>query len=125
MKARIQWKGGMKFLMDAKAPFGEGSAATPKELLLMGLAGCTGMDVVDILRKARVPFDKLDIEAEGEQVTTHPMVFKSIHIRYIFSGINPPLEKAQKAVGLSQEKYCSISAMLKRSAEITYEIVMS
>jgi putative redox protein len=124
LKFESSHKSGQSYVMDAKPPYGKGEAALPKELVLMGLAGCTGMDVVDILKRSRTPFDRFTVEVEADETQTHPIIFKNIHIKYIFAGKNPPREKVQKAVALSQEKYCGVSAMLKRSSNITYEIVM-
>jgi len=132
MKLTATWKDGIKFqtvhksgreyLMDATPPYGEGAAATPKEMVLMGLAGCTGMDVADILRKSRVKFDSLKVEVSAKQTEKHPKVFSSIHLKFLISGKDLDREKIEKAVSLSQDKYCGVSAMLKKTARITYEI---
>jgi len=96
-------------------------AAAPMEAFLMTLGGCTGMDVVAILQKMRNEPRKFIIEIEGERAKEHPKVYTKVHIKYIFWGVE--YEKAKKAVELSQNRYCSISAMLRRSGcEIEYEI---
>ncbi len=101
---------------------GDDSAQTPKEAVLSGLAGCTAMDIVGILRKMRIDVDSMRIEVEADQTDEHPKVFKNIKMKYIFSkGADP--EKVERAVKLSQEQYCGVSAMIKKSADLTYEII--
>lgn len=96
-------------------------AAAPMEAFLMTLGGCTGMDVVAILQKMRNEPRKFIIEIEGERAKEHPKVYTKVHIKYIFWGVE--YEKAKKAVELSQNRYCPVSAMLRRSGcEIEYEI---
>ena len=116
-----------KVLMDAKPHQGMMSGGpSPMELLLTALTGCTGMDVISILSKMKVVEDlvSFQIEAEAERSQEHPKVYKKILLKYIFkfSG-EPPKDKVQKAVELSQEKYCSVSAMLGKTADISFEIV--
>jgi len=96
-------------------------AAAPMEAFLMTLGGCTGMDVVAILQKMRNEPRKFIIEIEGERAKEHPKVYTKVHIKYIFWGVK--YEKAKKAVELSQNRYCPVSAILRRSGcEIEYEI---
>jgi putative redox protein len=95
----------------------------PKPLLLASLAGCTGMDIVSLLKKMRVEADNFQIRVEGELTEDHPKYYHKIHVTYIFKGTNLDQQKIKKAVDLSQEKYCGVSAMLRKAAEITYEIV--
>ena len=99
----------------------DGSAAGtgPMELVLIGLAGCTAMDVESILRKKRADMRRLDLEVTGERATEHPKVFTDIHIVYNVHG-DVKRADAEHAVSLSHEKYCSVAASLK--AKITYEI---
>ena len=99
---------------------GDGAAAKPLELLLFGLGGCTGMDVVSILKKMSSEPAKLEISIEAERAEEHPKVFTKINIEYTFYGKNLKKENLEKAIKLSQEKYCSASAMFQKSAEITY-----
>src|SRR3990170_66575 len=135
MKVRAEWTAPMRFdgvaesgtrvVMDAMPEHGgTGAGSSPMETVLAALAGCTGMDVVSILSKMRAPLERLAISVEGERAAEHPKVFTTIHLRYEFSGANLAREQAEKAVTLSMEKYCSVSAMLKRSVEVTYEIVL-
>src|SRR5215212_7311202 len=118
MKTITKWKSGeafdsyqdaSKIEIDAKAGF------SPKALLLTGLAGCTGIDVVEILEKMRVPFADLTIEVEADQTAEHPRVFKDIHIRYIITTAEENRGKIKKAIDLSLEKYCGVSAMLRKN----------
>ena len=133
--ARVKWVEGMQFLghvpsghtvvMDATAEVGGAdSASRPKELLLAGLGGCTGMDVVSILRKMHVPFDSFEIEVHAEESTEHPKTWTRIELVYRIVG-DVPEDKFLKAINLSQERYCAVSAMLGKAAEITvrHEIV--
>lgn len=118
-----------KVLMDAKPQQGTMSGGpSPMELLLTALTGCTGMDVISILSKMKVVEElvSFQIEAEAERSQEHPKVYKKILLKYIFkfSG-KPPKDKVQKAVELSQEKYCSVSTMLGKTADISFEIVFA
>ncbi len=102
---------------------GEQKAPAPMEALLMSLGGCTGMDVVAILRKMRNEPRKFEIKIEGETAQEHPKVYTKVHLKYIFWGVD--YEKAKKAVELSQTRYCPVSATLRRGGtEVTYEIII-
>jgi putative redox protein len=99
----------------------EKSANSPVELVLIALAGCTASDVVSILRKKREPFTAVEVQARGERATEHPTVFTEIHVTYRVRG--KVTQKAMEdAVRLSKEKYCSVSAMLEKTAKITHTI---
>lgn len=112
-----------KLIFDADTTVGGNDAGPrPKPLLLAALGGCTGMDVVSILNKMRVELDYFNMVIEADQTDEHPKVYKTIHIIYEFSGKELQMEKLQKAVELSQERYCGVSAMLKKVLELTYEI---
>jgi putative redox protein len=104
--------------IDAKAGF------SPKALLLSGLAGCSGIDLVDILEKMRVPFADLKIEAEAEQTEEHPRVFKDIHLNFILRTEEEYRDKIKKAIDLSLEKYCGVAAMLKKNSSIQYIVTI-
>ena len=127
------WDGGMvfrieqdghTFTLDSSPDWGgTDSGPRPKALLLSGLIGCTGMDVVSILRKMKVEGYGLRIRADADYTEEHPVVFRSIHVTYSFTGENLPRERVQHAVELSQEKYCGVTAILGCSAEISWEIV--
>ncbi|MBX6352559.1 MAG: OsmC family protein [Thermoflavifilum sp.] len=123
MKVTARWRGRRRFEamgswgqpvpMDAKADVGgEGQGHRPMELLLMGLVGCTGIDIAMILEKMRLPLDRLDIEAAGTRREEHPQAFTEIHVTYHVDGEIPPA-KVWRAIHLSEQKYCSASASLK------------
>ena len=101
---------------DKKKGFG------PKALLLSGLAGCSGIDVVEVLRKMKVEFSDLEIDVEAEQTDEHPKVFKEIHIIYKIKTATENQDKVKKAIELSLDKYCGVSAMLKKNSPISYKL---
>lgn len=131
-RAQVKWVENYKFagisnsgksiIMDGPADMGGGSAVTPGELIFLALGGCTGIDVVSILNKMRVPFRDLKIEIEGEPVDTHPKTYRWIKVIYRIYGVADK-EKARQAVALSQDKYCSVSAIVRHSTELTHEII--
>lgn len=130
----LSWKRGMAFQTDLyghkitidadKSNGGQDLGPRPKALMLVALAGCTGMDIVSILEKMRVEIQDLDIKVEGEVTEEHPKHFTSMHITYEFWGNDLPLEKLEKAVALSDEKYCGVSATLKKGIPVTHSIVV-
>lgn len=133
MMATVTWTSGMAFeaeqegqriLIDVPGPDGTSRGVRPKGLLLTGLGGCTGVDVVSILEKMRVPFEGLAVEVRAEESESHPKVFTTIRVTYRFRGRNLPMDKLTRAVQLSQEKYCGVSAMLGKTAAIATEIVV-
>ncbi len=127
-----QWKGnltfsseinGHKLIMDApEVAGGKDLGPSPKKLLLTAIAGCSGMDVVSILKKMRVDFDKLDIEVEGELGDEHPKYYEKMHVIYTITGKDVPLEKVEKAVKMSEETYCGVGALYRKAIEVTSEI---
>jgi putative redox protein len=131
----VKWKGGMSFeakvmdykiIMDADPEFGgQKKGPKPKPLLLVALAGCTGIDIVSLLNKMRVEFKKFNIRVDGDTADEHPKKFTKITITYEITGKNIDREKVEKAVILSKEKYCSVSATLKNSVDIDYIIEIS
>ena len=94
---------------------------SPMELVLIGLCGCTGYDVVSILKKKREPFTSLEVRAEAERAPDPPSVYTEIKLIYRVGGRVSP-KAVEDAVRLSEEKYCSVSAMLQKTARITTEI---
>jgi len=94
----------------------------PKALLLSAIAACSGIDVVDILAKMRVPFSDLTIDVETEQTDEHPRVFKDIWITYKLKTGEENEDKVKKAIDLSLEKYCGVSAMLRKNSPIHYKL---
>jgi putative redox protein len=99
----------------------EKTASTPMELVLIALCGCTASDVVGILRKKREPFTALEVRASGERADGYPAVYTSIHLTYVVRG-QVSKKSMEDAVRLSKEKYCSVSAMLEKTAKITHTI---
>jgi putative redox protein len=99
----------------------EKTANSPMELLLIALCGCTAADVVGILRKKRESFTGLEVRAEGERASGYPAVYTAIHLTYFVRG-QVSKKAMEDAVRLSKEKYCSVSAMLEKTAKITYTI---
>lgn len=133
MEVTVRWIDGMQFVgktgsghtvvMDTSTEFGgENMAPAPMELLLVTLGGCTGMDVISILRKMQVGCECMEINIKGERSDEHPRVFKKIELTYRVKGKDIPEDKVKRAVELSQEKYCPISAVLKTVADITYRV---
>jgi len=128
----VVWKGDMAFeanvdghsvIMDAlPAAGGKDLGPTPKPLLMASLGGCTGMDVISLARKMRQEVESFEIRLQGTITEEHPMHYQAIHLIYVFRGKNPDPEKLKKAIDLSQEKYCGVSATLKKGVLITYEI---
>jgi len=126
MKTTTIWKGGQVYEStqpnNAKIDIDATSGFSPKALLLSGLAGCSGVDIVDILEKMRVPFSDLKIEVEAEQTEDYPRVFKDIHIHYTIAAGEENRDKIIKAIDLSLEKYCGVAAMLKKNSDIHYTL---
>lgn len=99
--------------------------ASPMELLLMGIAGCSGIDIVMILRKQQLEMTNFQMEVEGMRVDGEiPNVFRKIHLKIYIDG-DIPANKAKRAVDLSLEKYCSVSKMLEKTAEISTEVILN
>ena len=96
----------------------------PKALLLAGLAGCSGIDVIDILEKMKVEFSHFTIDAEAGQTEEHPKVFKDILITYRLKTTSDNEIKVKKAIELSLDKYCGVSAMLKKNSHIDYKLII-
>ena len=97
---------------------------SPKALLLAGLAACSGIDLVEILQKMKVTFSSLVIDTEAEQTDTHPKVFTEILITYKLKADPAEKEKVHKAIRLSLDKYCGVSAMLKKNSAIDYKLIL-
>ena len=109
--------------LDGPEEFNGSEAATrPKELILIGLAGCSGSDVASILSKMREKIQRFEIDVDSESATEHPKVFTKIHLKYRFWGENLKKDNIEKAIALSQDKYCSVTAMLKPKVEIEHSI---
>ena len=108
---------GHKILVDGDKKTGN----SPMELVLIGLCGCTGYDVVSILRKKREPFTSVEVRAQAERAVTPPTVYTEIRLVYRVGG-KVSHKAVEDAVRLSEEKYCSVAAMLNKSARISYAI---
>ena len=131
-QAIVTWQSNMAFeatinghqiIMDtAEDGGGNNQGPRPKILLLAGLGGCTGMDVVSILSKMKVVPEKFWMEISAEVSDEHPKVFNQIKLVYYFKGANLSFEQLEKAVNLSKEKYCAVSAILSKTAEMQIEI---
>lgn len=114
---------GHKFMIDAtEAVGGKDRGPRPKPLTLASLGGCTGMDVISILRKMRVEPDYFNVSVSAHTTDEHPKYYDKILITYTFRGKDLPMDKLDKAVNLSQDRYCGVTAMLSKAAEIKYEI---
>jgi len=136
-KARVRLVEGMQFVAEggtghaividgAPSVGGRDTGSRPMELLLMGLAGCTAMDVVFILRRKRQGITGLEVNVDADRASTHPKVYTRIHVEYVIYG-DVDDKAARQAIELSEGKYCSASAMLKKTAEVTwsYKIIPS
>ena len=114
---------GFKVAIDADPEFGgKSKGPKPKPLMMVALAGCTGMDVVSLLNKMRVDYESLNIKIDGELTEEHPKHFTKIKVIYELKGENIDIKKVQKAVDLSKEKYCGVSYSYKDIMELEYEI---
>jgi putative redox protein len=129
VEARLNWIDGERFVVSASSGHAvvvdadrqRNTAAGPMEMVLMGLCACTATDVVSILRKKREPFTALEVRAEAERAKEPPTVYTRIKLIYTVSG-QVSRKAVEDAVHLSEEKYCSVAAMLKSTAKITAEI---
>jgi putative redox protein len=97
----------------------------PMEMVLAGAAACTAFDVVWILRKARQPITDCVVDAEADRAAEEPKVFTRIHLTYRVTGNGLDPKQVERAVKLSKEKYCSATAMLAKTAEVTFEVVLA
>jgi putative redox protein len=131
MQARTVWTEKMKFKaeceghtieLDAKPPFGNSAGPTPKELLAMAVGGCTGMDVVALMKKYKQPLEAFEVMVDASVVeNVHPPIFKEIFLTFNFKGALDN-EKVKEAVRLSQSKFCAVSAMIVKTVPIHYKI---
>ena len=116
---------GHKLYLDANEEVGgKNTGPRPKALMMVALAGCTGMDVVSMLRKMRVEFEHFSIGVEADSASEHPKKYTGMKVIYSFKGKDLPKDKIQKAVDLSRERYCGVSANYKDSFPVTHEIVI-
>lgn len=124
--AKVQWIGGKRFVGTDSTSHSvvlstpdEGVGMKPSELLLVALASCTAVDVVEILTKKRIPLESLEIGVEAEQEKDPPWTFRRIHLDYQLKGEGLAEKDVSQAISLSEEKYCSVASTLKGKAEIT------
>ena len=133
MKARIKWVedalfvaesgSGHSFTIDGAAEVGgRNLGPRPMETVLLGLGGCSAIDVISILKKARQRVSDCVVDIEAERADAIPSVFTRIHLSYRISGTDLKEKQVQRAVDLSQEKYCSVTAMLRPGVEITHAV---
>lgn len=133
MKARIKWLEGRAFVAESGSGHaivmgGAGGAdgrtlgASPMELVLMGVGGCTAFDIIHILEKSREPVVDCVAELEAVRADDDPKVFTQVHMRFVVTGPGLNRDKVERAVKLSAEKYCSASAMIAKTAEISYDV---
>lgn len=112
-------------VMDGSETFGGSSAgSSPKELLMFALGGCTANDVIPILKKKRVPVEKLEIRVIGNVRDEHPQIFTDLHIEYIFYGDDLDTTAIETAINLSISKYCAVSAMLSGVVNLTHSYLI-
>ncbi|MBT3190662.1 MAG: OsmC family protein [Anaerolineae bacterium] len=118
---KVTWKKENVFSAEneagGKAELG-GINIRPMQMILASLAGCTGVDVVNILKKKRVNFKDIEIKVSGKRADTHPKVYTDIHVTYLIWGEGIKEKDVEQAIKLSEDKYCSVSAMLKSTAKI-------
>ena len=114
---------GFKILLDADPEHGgQNKGPKPKPLMMLALAGCTGMDLVSLMNKMRVTYESLNIRVIGDITEDHPKRFSKMKVIYEITGKDIDIKKIEKAVELSKEKYCGVSASYKEAMEIDHEI---
>lgn len=135
MRAKVIWNGDMSFTGTADSGFtlpldaystagGHEAGFRPTELIAIGLAGCTGMDVISILKKKRQDVTAFEVHAKVLRAEEHPKVFTHIELEYIVTGRDVDPAAVERAVQLSEERYCPSIAMLRKAAEITRKITL-
>ena len=116
---------GHKIMIDAKEEVGgENRGPQPKPFMLVALGGCTAMDVISILKKMRVELDDFKVRVEGDITEEHPKHFYKMKVIYEFTGKDLPMDKLKKAVSLSEERYCGVSASYRKAMELSSEIIV-
>ena len=135
MQSKVVWKGDMAFTGTADSTYllpldasstsgGKDLGFRPLQLMAIGLVGCTGMDVISILQKKRQEVTSFEVSAAIQRADQHPKVFTKIVIEYKVTGVNIDKNAVERAVQLSEEKYCGARAMLQHTAEISNRIVI-
>jgi putative redox protein len=131
-RANVKWIGGKKFVgVDStnhsvvlSAP-DDGIGMKPSELMLVALASCTSVDVVEILSKKKLDLRGLEVAVSAEQDKEPPWAFRKIHLNYLISGSGISTTDTEQAIQLSQDKYCSVAATLRGVAQITWDYTIS
>jgi putative redox protein len=134
--AEVEFAGGMKFVGHSESGHsisidsapevgGQNQGVRPMELTLIALGGCTGIDVVSILNKMRIPFEDFRMDIDGTRQPDHPKTYRTIQLNYRFQADESASDKISRAVHLSQEKYCSVSAILAATAAIEANIYLN
>jgi putative redox protein len=132
MKARIKWQDGINFTGETESGHavqidgapdigGKNLGPRPMELILLGLGGCSSIDVILILQKSRQEITDCVVEIDAARATEDPKVFTDIHLHFIVTGKNLKAQQVERAINLSAEKYCSASIMLKSTVNITHD----
>ena len=135
MKMHVKWKDKVSFLGEAESGHsvlmdgapeigGRNLGLRPMEMVLMGAGGCTALDVVMILKKSRQKISDCMVEIEADRAKEDPKVFTRIHYHFILIGNDLKPQKVERAINLSAEKYCSVSIMLGKTAEITHDFAI-
>ena len=133
MKARIKWVQDVMFVGEAGSGHsvvmdgapdagGRNAGFRPMEMMLLGLGGCSAFDVMFILKRSREPVSDCVVEIDGDRAQTDPKVFTQIRMRYVVTGKNLDPKKVERAVQLSADKYCSATAIMSQTAQITHTI---
>lgn len=135
MKGSIEWNAGLSFkglagknsvLIDTKPPMGSDNGASPKEIVALAIAGCSGMDVISLLKKYKqLPKSfKVDVDVEQTEQGVYPVIFKSVLLNFFIDGVVEE-SKAIEAVKLSMTEYCGVAAMIAKSCPITYTVLLN
>ena len=135
MEAKVVWKGRMSFDGSSDSGFvvplgtdpgvgGDNDGSRPMELIGIGLAGCTGMDVISILQKKKQKISGFEVQVHAEKASEHPRVFTGIEVEYIITGEDIDRAAVERAVELSVTKYCPAQAMLSKAVPITHKITI-
>jgi putative redox protein len=133
MPIKVTWEGGVrlvgenergnKLVMESGLKYGgSGQHPTPMEMVAMALGGCTGLDIVMMMKKMKVELKRLEIDIETKRRAEPPEYFEEINLTYTMAGEGLTQENATRAVSLSNDKYCSVGAMLREKAKITYAV---
>jgi putative redox protein len=135
MDAKVTWKKGLSFTATAdsgytldlggkKAVGGDEDGFLPMEMFAIGLAGCTAMDVISIMEKMRQKVFAFEVKVHADRVEQHPKIFSDILIEYLVTGQNLDITAVEKAVKLSEERYCPGQAILEKTANISHKITL-